>query len=191
VRTLVLGGIRSGKSRWAETAISESRAAGETVCYVATGAATEADVATGVAPGVDVEWERRIAAHRRRRPPSWWTAETTAVAAHLRANPTTPTLVDDLGGWLTAVLDHRGWDGGSVDADVEDLTAAVGAVTADLVLVSPEVGLTVVPATAAGRRFADELGILNQRLADCCDRVVLVVAGQPLRVKPSAIAVPG
>lgn len=181
MRTLVLGGIRSGKSRWAETAISENRAAGETVCYVATGAAS----------GADPEWEQRIDAHRHRRPPSWRTVETAGVAAHLRANPTTPTLVDDLGGWLTAVLDHRGWDEGSVDADVEDLTAAVGAVSADLVLVSPEVGLTVVPATSAGRRFADELGILNQRLADCCDRVVLVVAGQPLRVKPSAIAVPG
>lgn len=181
MRTLVLGGIRSGKSRWAETAISESRTAGEAVCYVATGAA----------PIADPEWERRIAAHRLRRPPSWRTVETTGVAAHLRADPATPTLVDDLGGWLTAVLDHRGWDGGTVDADVEDLTAAVGGVTADLVLVSPEVGLTVVPATAAGRRFADELGILNQRLADCCDRVVLVIAGQPLRVKPPAIAVPG
>jgi adenosylcobinamide kinase/adenosylcobinamide-phosphate guanylyltransferase len=55
--------------------------------------------------------------------------------------------------------------------------------SATLALVSPEVGLTVIPATAAGRRFADELGTLNQRLADCCDRVVLVVAGQPVPVK--------
>jgi adenosylcobinamide kinase/adenosylcobinamide-phosphate guanylyltransferase len=181
VRTLVLGGIRSGKSRWAETAIIESRITSETVCYVATGAARVADP----------DWERRIAAHRHRRPPSWHTVETAALAPYLRANPTTPSLVDDLGGWLTAVLDRRGWDDGSVDADIEDLAAAVGTVTADLVLVSPEVGLTVVPATAAGCRFADELGTLNQRLADCCDRVVLVIAGQPLRVKPSAIAVPG
>lgn len=181
MRTLVLGGIRSGKSRWAEAAITESRTTGDTVCYVATGAAA----------GMDPEWERRIAAHRHRRPPSWRTVETAAVATHLRANPTTPTLVDDLGGWLTAVLDRRGWDDGSVEADVEDLAAAVGTVSADLVLVSPEVGLMVVPATTAGRRFADELGTLNQRLADCCDRVVLVVAGQPLWVKPSAFAVPG
>jgi adenosylcobinamide kinase/adenosylcobinamide-phosphate guanylyltransferase len=181
VRTLVLGGIRSGKSRWAETAITAGRTTAEAVCYVATGAAA----------GNDPEWERRIAAHRHRRPPSWHTVETAAVARYLRANPTTPTLVDDLGGWLTAMLDRRGWDDGSVGADIEDLAAAVGTVSADLVLVSPEVGLTVVPATAAGRRFADELGTLNQRLADCCDRVVLVVAGQPVRVKPSAIAVPG
>lgn len=191
MRTLVLGGIRSGKSRWAETAIAETRIAGETVCYVATGAAPVSDVATGAAPVADPDWERRIAAHRHRRPPSWHTVETAAVAAQLRANPTTPTLVDDLGGWLTAVLDRRGWDDGSVDADVEDLAAAVGTVSADLVLVSPEVGLTVVSATSAGRRFSDELGTLNQRLADRCDRVVLVVAGQPLQVKPPAIAVPG
>ena len=60
---------------------------------------------------------------------------------------------------------------------------AVAGFGAELVLVSPEVGLTVVPETAAGRRFADELGTLNQRLAALCDRVVLVVAGQPLTVK--------
>jgi adenosylcobinamide kinase/adenosylcobinamide-phosphate guanylyltransferase len=52
-------------------------------------------------------------------------------------------------------------------------------------LVSPEVGLTIVPATASGRRFADELGGLNQRLGRLCERVVLVVAGQPVPIKPS------
>ena len=56
---------------------------------------------------------------------------------------------------------------------------------APLVLVSPEVGLTVIPETPAGRRFADELGTLNQRVAECCDEVVLVVAGQPVTVKPA------
>lgn len=177
----MLGGIRSGKSRWAEAAITENLTDGDAVRYVATGAAL-----TG-----DQDWQRRIAAHRHRRPPSWNTAETAEVAALLRTDPTTPVLVDDLGGWLTAVLDRRGWDAGSVEADVAELVAAVGTVSADLVLVSPEVGLTVVPATAAGRRFADELGSLNQRLADCCDRVVLVVAGQPVRVKPTAMTVPG
>ena len=65
------------------------------------------------------------------------------------------------------------------------LVAAVGAFSAPLVLISPEVGLTVVPATAAGRRFTDELGVLNQRLADCCERVVLIIAGQPVWLKPA------
>ena len=95
-----------------------------------------------------------------------------------------PTLVDDIGGWLTAAMDRaQAWTGGSARADVDDLVDAVGEYGADLVLVSPEVGLTVVPETAAGRLFADELGTLNQRLAGVCDRVVLVVAGQPITVK--------
>ena len=65
------------------------------------------------------------------------------------------------------------------------MLAAVSAFESTLVLVSPEVGLTVVPATASGRRFADELGSLNQRVAAVCDRVVLVVAGQAVPIKPS------
>ncbi len=70
-------------------------------------------------------------------------------------------------------------------APVDDVLAAVGDFASPLVLVSPEVGLTIVPATASGRRFADELGSLNQRLARLCERVVLVVAGQPVPIKPS------
>ncbi|KAA0109610.1 bifunctional adenosylcobinamide kinase/adenosylcobinamide-phosphate guanylyltransferase [Mycolicibacterium sp. P1-5] len=171
MRTLVLGGIRSGKSRWAETAV-----AGEaTVRYVATGAAADADPS----------WAQRVAAHRERRPRSWRTVETVDVAAVLRDDPTIATLVDDLGGWLTAALDRRGWDDASVTPDVDELTRAVEGFTGPLALVSPEVGLTVVSATAAGRRFTDELGTLNQRLAQCCEQVVLVVAGLPVWVKPT------
>ena len=82
------------------------------------------------------------------------------------------------------MMDRRGaWTGGSVTADVDDLIDAVGGFDFVLALISPEVGLTVVPQTVAGRRFADELGMLNQRLATLCDRVVLVVAGQPLALK--------
>jgi adenosylcobinamide kinase/adenosylcobinamide-phosphate guanylyltransferase len=65
------------------------------------------------------------------------------------------------------------------------MIAAVSAFGSTLVLVSPEVGLTVVPATASGRRFADELGSLNQCIAALCDQVVLVVAGQAVPIKPS------
>ena len=169
MRTLVLGGIRSGKSRWAEEAVS----GGEPVRYIATGCSEDGDPA----------WTQRIADHRLRRPSGWQTVENPDVAGLLRADPHTPVLVDDLGGWLTAVLDRRGWDGTSIRDDVDDLVGAVRTFPATLALVSPEVGLTVVPGTAAGRRFADELGTLNQRLADCCERVVLVVAGQPVWVK--------
>lgn len=175
MRTLVLGGIRSGKSRWAESVLSGSAGSGP-ARYLATGPVTDSDES----------WARRVAEHRERRPAHWSTEEDPDVAGLLREDPGIPTLVDDLGGWLTGVLDRRGWTGASVSADVDELAAAVGSFTAALVLVSPEVGLTVVPATPAGRRFADELGVLNQRLAADCDRVVLVVAGQPLWIKPPA-----
>lgn len=101
MRTLVLGGIRSGKSQWAETEIAAT-APGGPVRYVATGAA----------PGADDEWARRVAAHRQRRPEDWLTTETVDVAAALRDDPATATLVDDVGGWLTAAMDRCGaWTG--------------------------------------------------------------------------------
>lgn len=175
MRTLVLGGIRSGKSRWAEEAIANALATHQPVRYLATGPVDEADPA----------WAERITRHRNRRPGHWTTVETVDVAAALRQP--IPTLVDDLGTWLTRTLDHHdGWDGGPIDAAVDHLLAAVEAFESTLVLVSPEVGLSVVPATASGRRFADELGSLNQRVAALCERVVLVVAGQPVTVKAPA-----
>ena len=177
MRTLVLGGIRSGKSQWAEGAIASDAGAGQPVCYLATGAT----------PDGDADWAARIAAHRARRPSHWSTVETADVATQLRSETATPTLVDDIGGWLTAAMDRRdAWTTGSVTADVADLIDAVDAFGAPLALVSPEVGLTVVPHTASGRRFADELGSLNQQLAALCDQVVLVVAGQPLTVKAAS-----
>ena len=178
MRTLVLGGIRSGKSQWAESAIAESVSDTAAVRYVATGPVLD----------TEAEWSARVDAHRRRRPATWTTVETTEIALQLRSDVATATVVDDVGGWLTATMDRAGgWSGGSVSADVDDLVDAVGSFGAALALVSPEVGLTVVPATESGRRFADELGTLNQRLAAVCDRVVLVVAGQPVVVKDAAL----
>jgi len=174
VRTLVLGGIRSGKSRWAEEAIATSLPPGQPVRYLAPAAAGQTDAA----------WADRVARHRDRRPAHWSTVETDDITTQLRQSPGTPTLVDDLGGWLTGTLDRNdAWENGSVAAPVDEMISAVGAFGSTLVLVSPEVGLTVIPATASGRRFADELGSLNQRVAELCDRVVLVVAGQALSLK--------
>jgi adenosylcobinamide kinase/adenosylcobinamide-phosphate guanylyltransferase len=173
VRVLALGGIRSGKSRWAETAITRAVGPSGLVRYVATGSTSD-----------DPEWAARVAIHRQRRPDWWSTIESTHVATQLRDEPDSATLVDDMGGWLVAAMDRRdAWSGGDVTADVDELVAAVDAYRGPLALVSPEVGLTVVPATESGRRFADALGTLNQRLAAVCDRVVLVIAGQPLTVK--------
>ncbi len=175
MRTLVLGGIRSGKSRWAEEAIATALPAGQPVRYLACGPTGRDDPA----------WARRVAEHRDRRPAHWSTVETDDIATQLRQSPHTPTLVDDLGGWLTGMLDRNdAWEDGSVAAPVDDMVAAIEGFPSTLLLVSPEVGLTVVPASASGRRFADELGSLNQRVAECCDRVVLVVAGQAVPIKP-------
>jgi adenosylcobinamide kinase / adenosylcobinamide-phosphate guanylyltransferase len=173
VRILVLGGIRSGKSEWAESVIARSVGAEDPVRYLATGPVADDDA-----------WAARVAAHRARRPRHWSTVESFDLPKQLRADDSLSTLVDDVGGWLNAAMDRvDAWTGGSVQADVDDLIDAVAGYEAELVLVSPEVGLTVVPETVAGRRFADELGTLNQRLAQVCDRVVLVVAGQPVTVK--------
>ena len=178
MRTLVLGGIRSGKSQWAEAAVTRTAGDGTPVRYLATGPAADGDPA----------WARRVDAHQARRPAHWHTVETCDLPGALNSGageiPGTATLVDDVGGWLTATMDRLGaWTGAPIDREVDVLVQAVDAFTAPLVLVSPEVGLTVVPATEAGRRFADELGTVNQRLAAVCDHVVLVVAGQPLTVK--------
>jgi adenosyl cobinamide kinase/adenosyl cobinamide phosphate guanylyltransferase/NaMN:DMB phosphoribosyltransferase len=173
-RVLVLGGIRSGKSELAESLVAEAGS----VRYVATATRPEGD------PVEDPEWADRIAAHRARRPAEWATEETgddpSGLAALLAdAKPDEAVLVDDLGGWLTALMDTGGDTPGTdaLAAAVRDCPAA------RLVLVSPEVGLSVVPATEAGRRFADALGALNQAVAAGCDAVALVVAGQPAWVK--------
>lgn len=177
MRVLALGGIRSGKSQWAEATITHAAGPNGLVRYVATGSTSD-----------DPEWVARVAIHRQRRPDRWSTVESTDVASQLRADHDPATLVDDMGGWLVAAMDRRNaWSGGEVMADVkmdvDELVEAVEAFRGPLALVSPEVGLTVVPATESGRRFADALGGLNQRLAAVCDQVVLVIAGQPLTVK--------
>jgi adenosylcobinamide kinase/adenosylcobinamide-phosphate guanylyltransferase len=100
----------------AEAAIAESVAAEQPVHYLATGQVTDYDPA----------WWQRVAEHRDRRPPHWSTLETDDIATQLRRSPGTPTLVDDIGGWLTAALDRRqAWERGSVSVDVDDLLAAV------------------------------------------------------------------
>jgi adenosylcobinamide kinase/adenosylcobinamide-phosphate guanylyltransferase len=162
-RTLVLGGSRSGKSAFAESLLAGAPA----VTYLAT-AATDPD---------DAEWTARIAAHRARRPAHWSTLETTDVAAVLR-EAGAAVLIDSITLWVSAVLDEP-----DLDDRADELIAAWTATTRPVVAVSDEVGSGVVPSTAAGRRFRDALGRLNQRLAAAADDVHLVVAGLPLRLK--------
>ncbi|MEU0475813.1 bifunctional adenosylcobinamide kinase/adenosylcobinamide-phosphate guanylyltransferase [Streptomyces olivaceus] len=173
-RTLVLGGARSGKSAEAERRLESF----PDVLYVATGGTR----------GGDTEWAARVCAHRERRPGSWRTAETCDLVPLLEdAGP--PLLVDCLSLWLTDAMDAVGaWDdaewadGGerALRDRTRELTEAVRATRRTLVAVSNEVGSGIVPATASGRRYRDELGRLNAAFAAECEQVLLVVAGQAL-----------
>ncbi|MBQ1045005.1 MULTISPECIES: bifunctional adenosylcobinamide kinase/adenosylcobinamide-phosphate guanylyltransferase [unclassified Micromonospora] len=176
---LVLGGIRSGKSEFAESLVADA----PTVRYVATAPAGDPE---------DTEWATRLAAHRARRPGSWTTEETAADPGRLAeviatAGPNETLIVDDLGGWVTVLLDpaHQPADD---TATIAELAAAVRSSEARLVLVSPEVGLSLVPTTPLGRAFTDALGATNRAVADACDAVALVVAGQAAWLKPAAPA---
>ncbi|MFF3321940.1 bifunctional adenosylcobinamide kinase/adenosylcobinamide-phosphate guanylyltransferase [Streptomyces sp. NPDC002889] len=173
-RTLVTGGARSGKSLEAEQRLQTF----PDVVYVATGGSRDGDT----------EWAVRVSTHRERRPASWRTVETCDLVP-LLADDGPPLLIDCLSLWLTDAMDKAGaWDdehwatGGERDLRerVSELVAAVRATPRTLVAVTNEVGSGVVPATASGRRFRDELGRLNAAFADECEHVLLVVAGQAL-----------
>jgi adenosylcobinamide kinase/adenosylcobinamide-phosphate guanylyltransferase len=157
VITLVLGGTRSGKSELAERIATSW---GRPVTYVATGRATDDDMAA------------RIARHRERRPAGWSTVEAGADLPAVLAALDGPALVDSLGTWVAGFPD--------LAPDGPALCAALAARSADTVVVSEEVGLGVHPMTEAGRRFADALGSLNQAVADVADQVLLAVAGRAL-----------
>ncbi|WP_148615998.1 bifunctional adenosylcobinamide kinase/adenosylcobinamide-phosphate guanylyltransferase [Nocardioides rubriscoriae] len=169
MRILVTGGVRSGKSRHAERLVSGLPAGA--VRYVAPGPQRD-----------DADWAARIAAHRARRPATWETVETRDLAAALATD--SPVLVDCLGTWLTGVIDEAGrWDDAQDDlaAWVDGLVdQAVAAMRGDVVLVTNEVGLGVVPEHRSGRLFRDLLGSVNQRFGADCDEVHLVVAGRVL-----------
>ncbi|GIF95384.1 bifunctional adenosylcobinamide kinase/adenosylcobinamide-phosphate guanylyltransferase [Catellatospora citrea] len=165
-RVLVLGGIRSGKSEYAESLLSGARS----VRYLA----------TALVDGGDPAFADRVAAHRERRPRSWITVETygdpaALVSALAQAAADDTLIVDDLGGWVVNLLDRS-----DAQVHVSRLAAAVAGCPARVVLVSPEVGLSVVPPSEAGVRFADLMGLTNQAVAAACDAVALVVAGQPV-----------
>ncbi|TQK44008.1 adenosylcobinamide kinase /adenosylcobinamide-phosphate guanylyltransferase [Streptomyces sp. SLBN-118] len=171
-RTLVTGGARSGKSLEAERRLETF----PEVLYVATGGSREGDD----------EWAARVFLHRERRPGSWRTAETCDLVP-LLVEDGPPLLIDCLSLWLTDAMDKAGawddatWAAGGEDAlreRVAELVAAVRATSRTVVAVTNEAGSGVVPATASGRRFRDELGRLNAAFADECEHVLLVVAGQ-------------
>lgn len=172
MRSLIIGGNRSGKSARAEALIAAAAGSSE-VLYVA----------PGLTSGDDNDFAERVAAHQARRPTSWRTIETRDVSSVLRDNPDGFVLIDDLAAWLTATLDaNLGWTGDrhAADTEIDDLFAALSEFRGTAVLVSAEVGLGVVAPTTSGRQFADILGALNSRLAGECDSAEFVVAGHAI-----------
>ena len=173
MKILVTGGVRSGKSRHAESLL----AAHSDVTYVAPGPTALEDP--------DPDWVARIAAHQERRPSGWTTLESRDLASALAVPG--PVLVDCLGTWLTALLDaSSAWELSSdnvhelLGAGLEPAADALAAHPGPVVLVTNEVGLGVVPEHRSGRLFRDLLGTANQRLARECEEVHLVVAGRLL-----------
>ena len=165
--TLVLGGVRSGKSRYAEQLVVGS---GLEPVYLAT------------AEVLDAEMAARIALHRGRRPPAWRTAEEPLELVDALARESHPgraVLVECLTLWLTNLMMAER----PVDAAIEHLLTTLPKLPGPVVLVSNEVGQGVVPVAALARAFVDHAGALHQRIAAQADTVVLMTAGLPWRLK--------
>lgn len=164
---LIIGGARSGKSAFAER---QALGTGLRVTYLATGEAR------------DDEMAQRIAHHRTRRPVGWRTVEEPLALADALAREAAPDaclLVDCLTLWLTnAIFAER-------ESEIDKLLKVLPTLPGQIILVSNEVGWGIVPENALARRFRDEQGRLNQRIAALADAVTLVAAGLPLKLKSS------
>ncbi len=176
MRTLVLGGVRSGKSRYA------GELARELDCPVTL-------IATGAA--LDEEMQRRIEAHRASRPADWSVVEEpTHLGAALRAaaQPNRVLIVDCLTLWLSNLLCSE--DADALRRETADLLETLPQLAGHCVLVANEVGLGIMPVNELARRFADEAGTLHQALAVRCERVIFMAAGLPLSLKAAAVPPP-
>lgn len=169
MKTLILGGVRSGKSRLAETLAKQS---GLPVCYIATATAG------------DDEMRQRIEDHRTRRPTSWTVVEepyALAEVLHRHAVTDHCIIVECLTLWLTNLLVVG--DEGRFTHERDALIDTLPTLPGTIILVGNEAGLGIMPIGELTRRFCDEAGRLHQELAQHCDRVVLTIAGLPLTLK--------
>lgn len=165
--TLVLGGARSGKSAFAEDLAEKS---GLALHYIATGQAW------------DDEMRERIATHRKRRGSNWTTHEAPidlGGAINSLDNANNTVLVDCLTLWTTNLMMGEG----DMDEAFDTLIARLPTARAQLIFVSNEVGMGIVPENAMARRFRDLAGSLHQKIAVVADEVYLVAAGLPLKLK--------
>ena len=179
---LVLGGVRSGKSAFAENRVA-SLSQGP-ILYVATGLA------------VDDEMKERIQRHQASRPREWSTLEEPVKLAEslapLLSGAGSPgaVIIDSVDVWVANLLvDHEKETNQATETIVmqatEKLLALVAISSQAFVMVSAEVGLSLVPPEPLGRRFQDLLGMVNQRISAAATEVYLVVAGIPTKIKPS------
>ena len=170
---LIVGGVRSGKSRYAQHLAEQSTR----VTFVATAERRE-----------DEEMHRRIERHRAERPAHWATVEEPiALGRVIQAseNKCDAILIDCLTLFGSNLMEACGSDEASIEASVGELCAALKATTRTVILVSNEVGSGIVPAYVLGRRFRDIVGEINQRVAAVADTVLLMVAGLPFPLKGS------
>ncbi|NMZ10302.1 bifunctional adenosylcobinamide kinase/adenosylcobinamide-phosphate guanylyltransferase [Pseudomonas proteolytica] len=170
---LILGGARSGKSRLAEKLASDSALP---VTYIAT------------SQPQDGEMNARVALHRQRRPSHWGLIEEPLELARVlreHAAPGQCLLVDCLTLWLTNLLMLD--DPQRLGVEREQLLDCLASLPGEIIFVSNETGLGVVPLGELTRRYVDEAGWLHQALAERCQRVVLTVAGLPLTLKGTAL----
>jgi adenosylcobinamide kinase/adenosylcobinamide-phosphate guanylyltransferase len=169
MQQLILGGARSGKSRLAERLAADS---GLAVTYIAT------------SQPLDGEMNDRVRLHRERRPAHWGLVEEPLALADTlqrHAAPDRCLLVDCLTLWLTNLLMLE--DSARLGAERDALLRGVADLPGEIIFVSNETGLGVVPLGELTRRYVDEAGWLHQALAERCERVVLTVAGLPLTLK--------
>lgn len=167
--TLVLGGARSGKSRYALALGERSAATGERV-FVATAVRS------------DDEMSARIDKHQADRGAEWRTVEEPVELARVISEHCTAdsvVVVDCLTLWLNNVMLH----GRDIGSELEALVYGIDSANGELVIVSNELGLGLVPDTPLGREYRDWHGAMNQRVATVCDSVLLMVAGVPMTVK--------
>jgi adenosylcobinamide kinase/adenosylcobinamide-phosphate guanylyltransferase len=166
---LVLGGARSGKSRYA---LALAEAAAPERLMIATAEALDDEMAT------------RIARHRAERGAGWSTREVPrdlAAALRREARADRPLVVDCVTLWLSNVM----FAGGDVEAEIAEIAALASALTGPVIFVSNEVGGGVTPPSELGRAFQDWQGRANQALAGACEAVVAVTAGLPRLLKPA------
>lgn len=164
-KTLILGGVRSGKSRLAERLATNG---GLPVTYIATATAE------------DDEMRARIAAHRAHRPAHWQLVEEPLRLASVLADHADPghcVLVDCLTLWLTNLLMAE--DAAALERERTALLEVLPRLPGQIILVSNETNMGITPLGNLSRRYCDEAGLLHQALALGCDRVILTVAGLP------------